>query len=167
MGEDEPEDQAKQPEDDDDEGESAQEKRFRLAKQYLGELEQKQLDESEGTELDREAVAHRLREEYLESAGRLQKKTARQCVPKPQLGRAMRGHKLAPTCLRLAADGRTAVSGAKDGGIIKCASYGPFCCSMYLEALGGHVHSIGDAFFGCLPTEIIVFAILNAKLNVL
>ena len=50
---------------DEDDDETPQQKRLRLAKSYLKELEEKQKDESEEKELDREALAHRLKDVWL------------------------------------------------------------------------------------------------------
>jgi hypothetical protein len=58
------------------EEETAQEKRLRLAKEYLSQLEDKERELKDDKLIDHDAIAHRLRQEVLEGSGRLIKTVA-------------------------------------------------------------------------------------------
>ncbi|XP_022104005.1 U3 small nucleolar RNA-interacting protein 2-like isoform X2 [Acanthaster planci] len=116
---------------DSEEEETAQEKRLRLTKQYLAQLEEDEKDNEETKEIDRDAISHRLREEVLEQSGKLQRKVAQdydfQAVPEVTV---LRGHKLSITCLVISPDNKHAYSGAKDCSIIKWNLES--CCKEYV-----------------------------------
>ncbi|XP_038054449.1 U3 small nucleolar RNA-interacting protein 2-like isoform X2 [Patiria miniata] len=103
-----------------EEEETAQEKRLRLTKQYLAQLEEEEKDNEETKDIDRDAISHRLREEVLEQSGKLQKKVAQdydfQATPEMAV---LRGHQLSVTCLVISSDNKHAYSGSKDCSIIK------------------------------------------------
>lgn len=109
-----------------DEEETVQEKRLRLAKLYLEEIEKEEKQRAEAKEVDREAIAHRLREDVLEQAGKLQKQVANNYVEISSSDiRILKGHRLSPTCLVLSPDDKYIYSAAKDCSIIKwCFSTG-------------------------------------------
>ncbi|XP_015903984.1 U3 small nucleolar RNA-interacting protein 2 [Parasteatoda tepidariorum] len=101
------------------EEETEQEKKLRLTKKYLQQIEEEELAKNE-TEDARGAVSQRLKDEALEEAGRLQKKKAHEyedtvsdvlCV--------LRGHKLSVTCLAVSQTEKFLISASKDGSIIK------------------------------------------------
>ncbi|XP_033105638.1 U3 small nucleolar RNA-interacting protein 2-like isoform X2 [Anneissia japonica] len=101
------------------EEETAQEKRLRLTKLYLSQLEQEERDKSELHEIDEDAVAHRLQDEILEQRGKLQRKVAELLVPPTMEDlRVLRGHRLPLTCLVISSDNKFIYSASKDGAII-------------------------------------------------
>ncbi|CAL1271348.1 unnamed protein product [Larinioides sclopetarius] len=107
------------PDESSSEEENEQEKKLRLAKKYIAKIEE---EEREKNSLDdtREAVAHRLKEEVLEEAGRLQKKTAHEyenVVPETEA--ILRGHNLSITALAVSSSEKFFFSAAKDCNIIK------------------------------------------------
>ncbi|EEC08794.1 U3 snoRNP-associated protein, putative, partial [Ixodes scapularis] len=69
--------------DDDEELETEQEKKLRLAKKYLAEIEKQEKERLEVEELDRSVLSHRLRNELLEQSGQLQKKVADKASYRP------------------------------------------------------------------------------------
>ncbi|CAI8029522.1 U3 small nucleolar RNA-interacting protein 2 [Geodia barretti] len=106
--------------DDEEEEETVAEKRLRLAKQYIAQVEEEELSKREDAELDYDAIAHRLKEDVLREAGKLQRKVADTlCAPGIGDVRTLRGHQLPVTCLAVTPDDRFAFSGDKDGCIIK------------------------------------------------
>ncbi|KAI8504098.1 pre-rRNA processing protein [Branchiostoma belcheri] len=103
-----------------DEEETAQEKRLRLTKQYLSQLEEEEADKRVSEEIDRDAISHRLQEDLLEQAGKLQRKVAAQYIPPtPADIQVLRGHQLPLTCLVISSDSKHVYTGAKDCSIIK------------------------------------------------
>ncbi|XP_066284541.1 U3 small nucleolar RNA-interacting protein 2-like isoform X3 [Branchiostoma lanceolatum] len=103
-----------------DEEETAQEKRLRLTKQYLAQLEEEEADKRVSEEIDRDAISHRLQEDLLEQAGKLQRKVAAQYIPPtPEDMQVLRGHQLPLTCLVVSPDSTHVYTGAKDCSIIK------------------------------------------------
>ncbi|KAL0107025.1 hypothetical protein PUN28_015525 [Cardiocondyla obscurior] len=100
-----------------EEEETAQEKRLRLAKKYLEEIE---AEEKDRAEFEEGAVARRLREEYLEEKGRLRKYVAVNYVGHKELiTLRCKEHKSSITCICLSSDGNILYSGSKDGSLIK------------------------------------------------
>ncbi|XP_072026456.1 U3 small nucleolar RNA-interacting protein 2-like isoform X2 [Amphiura filiformis] len=101
--------------------ETAQEKRLRLTKQYLAQLEeQDKEDEDEGEDADKDIVAEKLKEDVLEQSGRLQRQVARDYIP--PTGEdilVLKGHKLSITCLVISPDSKHVYTGSKDCSIIK------------------------------------------------
>ncbi|EDW09590.1 U3 small nucleolar RNA-interacting protein 2 [Drosophila mojavensis] len=105
--------------DEDEEQETAQDKRLRLAKEYLAEIEKQEAERAEQQELS-QSVEQRLQTEYLDSVGRLRRTIAadlKSCTIKNVLK-----HKLhhSPICaLSLSADGKLLYTGAKSQYVLK------------------------------------------------
>lgn len=108
---------AQEYESDEDQEETAQEKRVRLAKKYLEEIEEEEKDRAE---FEEGAVARRLREEYLEEKGRLRKIVASNYTTHEQpIILRCKEHKESITCVCLSSNGKFLYSGSKDGGLVK------------------------------------------------
>ncbi|XP_012055055.1 PREDICTED: U3 small nucleolar RNA-interacting protein 2 [Atta cephalotes] len=100
-----------------EEEETAQEKRLRLAKKYLQEIEEEEKDRAE---FEEGAVAQRLREEYLEEKGRLKKNVAIYYTGHDHLiTLRCKEHKASITCICLSSDGSILYTGSKDGSLVK------------------------------------------------
>ncbi|XP_064399490.1 U3 small nucleolar RNA-interacting protein 2-like isoform X2 [Halichondria panicea] len=100
--------------------ETAPEKRLRLAKEYLSNLQEEERAKTDDADFDQDAIAHRLRDDMLEQAGRLQRKVADKYIaPDPGDIRKLRGHRLPVTCVVATPDDKYVYSGAKDCCIIK------------------------------------------------
>lgn len=98
--------------------ETADEKRIRMAKEYLKSLE----DEDELSDDVEDPIAHRLQQDILRDQGTLQRNIANNFANQEYTASdvtILRGHRLPPTCLALSKDDTTAVTGSKDGSIIK------------------------------------------------
>ncbi|KAM3915521.1 U3 small nucleolar RNA-interacting protein 2 [Leptodactylus fuscus] len=98
--------------------ETAQEKKLRLAKEYLQQLQEQEEDrlEDEGEDV----IAHRLQENVLEQRGKLQRPLAKELLPpEPAEIRLLRGHQGPVTCLVITPDDQHVFSGSKDCSIIK------------------------------------------------
>uniref|UniRef100_A0A6M2CW88 U3 small nucleolar RNA-interacting protein 2 n=1 Tax=Rhipicephalus microplus TaxID=6941 RepID=A0A6M2CW88_RHIMP len=111
---------------DEEELETEQEKKLRLAKKYLAEIERQEKEKLDAQEVDRSVVSHRLRTDLLEQSGQLHKKIADnvQGVDKERM-LVLKGHKLPVTCVTVSQDGQHIFSGSKDCAIIKwCAKTG-------------------------------------------
>ncbi|XP_071406836.1 U3 small nucleolar RNA-interacting protein 2 [Pithys albifrons albifrons] len=102
--------------------ETPQEKKLRLAKQYLEELRQLEEERAEEEEETQPAdlIGDRLKEDVLEQKGRLQRLVAKDVQP-PDLAsvRVLRGHQLPVTCLVISPDDKFIFSASKDGSLIK------------------------------------------------
>lgn len=99
--------------------ETAVEKRLRLAKNYISQLEEEENQKEVDKDIDKDAIAHRLEEEALEEAGRLEKFIANTVVPDQSGIKILRGHRLPITCVAISMDSKFIFSGSKDGSIIK------------------------------------------------
>ncbi|KAH7948099.1 hypothetical protein HPB52_018486 [Rhipicephalus sanguineus] len=111
---------------DEEELETEQEKKLRLAKKYLAEIERQEKEKLDAQEVDRAVVSHRLRTDLLEQSGQLHKKVAEkvQGVDKDRI-LILKGHKLSVTCVTVSQDGQHIFSGSKDCTIMKwCAKTG-------------------------------------------
>ena len=101
--------------------ETAEEKRLRLAKLYLGEVE-KELLERQGGEGDTAAgVEERLREDVDAERGKLRKQFASRMTDLDGATIKSHGdrvHKLSLTCLVVSPDSRLVYSGSKDAGLL-------------------------------------------------
>ncbi|KAJ0395973.1 hypothetical protein P43SY_008989 [Pythium insidiosum] len=109
-------------EDDEEESESAQDKRIRLAKEYLTKITAQEADGDDDTTGVDERVGARLQQDALEAMGKLFKEVAAQFEDfefGPESTRFLRGHKLSPTSVCLSDDGKTAFSASKDGAILR------------------------------------------------
>ncbi|XP_071082885.1 U3 small nucleolar RNA-interacting protein 2-like [Haliotis cracherodii] len=104
----------------DEEAETAQEKKLRLTKQYLAQLEAGEADREEEDGATRDAISHRLKQDQLELAGKLQREVA-DSLESPDLTqlRELRGHKLPVTCVVISPDSKHIFSGSKDCSLIK------------------------------------------------
>mmetsp|Transcript_32532 Transcript_32532/g.52712 ORF Transcript_32532/g.52712 Transcript_32532/m.52712 type:complete len:470 (+) Transcript_32532:37-1446(+) len=92
-----------------DKSESADEKRLRIAKEYLKKLEDKDDEE--------ENVEERLRRDAMETAGRLHKRIAQQLAGQTIAQssiRSYKGHSQPVTCVAVTGDDSTMYSGSKD-----------------------------------------------------
>lgn len=108
--------------DSDADHETPAEKRLRLAKEYLSQLESAVHEDEAAEEEHHAAIAHRLREDVMEQAGKLQRKVADQySAPDADKIRFLKGHQLPVTCVAMTSDNRYLYSGAKDCTIIKCS----------------------------------------------
>lgn len=102
------------------EDKTAQEKRLHLTKEYLAKLQEKEIELAEDESLAHAAIAHRLREDVLEQAGKLNRKIASQyCEPDPATVKQLKGHRLSVTCLAVTPDDKFVYTGSKDCSIIK------------------------------------------------
>ncbi|XP_071490425.1 U3 small nucleolar RNA-interacting protein 2-like [Diadema antillarum] len=100
--------------------ETAQEKRLRLTKQYLAQLEREENETADSLTPDKDAIAHRLQSELLEQSGKLQKQVAADYIaPSGDNLQILRGHQLAITCLVISSDNKHIFSAGKDCAIIK------------------------------------------------
>ena len=109
-------------ESDDDAGETAQDKKVRLAKLYLAEIEREERERAETEGIDKDVIANRLKEDYLEQSGKLKKTVADSYVGFDSNGMQFlrcKEHKLAVTCLVVSSDNKFIYSGSKDCGIVK------------------------------------------------
>ncbi|XP_064605482.1 U3 small nucleolar RNA-interacting protein 2-like isoform X2 [Liolophura sinensis] len=103
-----------------DEAETAQEKKLRLAKQYLADLEADESQRREEDDIGRDIISHRLKQDILEQSGKLHKSVATDYLPpSPADIRVLRGHQLSITCLVISPDNQHIFSGSKDCSIIK------------------------------------------------
>ncbi|XP_063361897.1 U3 small nucleolar RNA-interacting protein 2 [Cydia amplana] len=102
--------------------ETAEQKKLRLAKKYLEEIEKEEAKRAELKEVDDDAIGKRLQRDYLEQKGKLRVEVADNYLPPPEsdirLIRA-REHKLPVTCVCVSSDGQFAFTGSKCGTIIK------------------------------------------------
>uniref|UniRef100_T1IIB2 U3 small nucleolar RNA-interacting protein 2 n=1 Tax=Strigamia maritima TaxID=126957 RepID=T1IIB2_STRMM len=101
-----------------EEEETAQEKRLRFTKKYLEQIQIEEKEKAETEEIDKSAIAHRLREEVLEQAGKLQRKVADEYQVSSDV-KILNGHKLPLTCLITSSDNKFIYSASKDCSIIK------------------------------------------------
>ncbi|XP_060081368.1 U3 small nucleolar RNA-interacting protein 2-like isoform X2 [Ylistrum balloti] len=101
--------------------ETAEEKKLRLAKQYLAQIEAEEAEKrDDDEEINRDIVSHRLKQDILEQAGRLQRQVADNYqVPTVDDITVLRGHQLSVTCVVISPDSRYLFTGSKDCSIIK------------------------------------------------
>jgi len=105
--------------------ETPEEKRLRLAQEFIKKIED-ELDEDEENKehtVDRESIiSNRLKQQVFESRGRRKRKLGDQLsgvTIAPENIRFVRGHHLPVTCIALSPDEKTAFTGSKDCTIIK------------------------------------------------
>ncbi|KAF7391129.1 hypothetical protein HZH66_009609 [Vespula vulgaris] len=97
--------------------ETIQEKRIRLAKKYLQQIEEEEKDRAE---FEEGAVAKRLKDEYLEEKGCLRKIIAAHYIAhKDPIMLRCNAHKDSITCLCLSSKGNILYSSSKDGSLVK------------------------------------------------
>lgn len=101
--------------------ETAQEKKIRLAKKYLAELKDKEDDDDDETAAEeKDVVADRLKQDFLEQKGKLHHEVADQYIaPETSDITVLRGHKLPVTCVVISSDEKFIFSASKDSSIIK------------------------------------------------
>ncbi|CEG43895.1 U3 snoRNP-associated protein (contains WD40 repeats) [Plasmopara halstedii] len=106
--------------------ETTQEKRLRLAKEYLGKITAQEIGDTdnEGGEGDgvEERLGERLKQDALNAMGKLFKKVAAEYLDYEfdiASTKFLRGHRLSVTSLCLLEDGEIAYSGAKDGSLLR------------------------------------------------
>ncbi|KAL3852706.1 hypothetical protein ACJMK2_016324 [Sinanodonta woodiana] len=101
--------------------ETPQEKKLRLAKQYLAQIETEESEKwDKEEESHKDVISQRLKHDLLEQTGRLQKEVADNYVqPSDEDILILRGHHLAITCLVISHDDRFIFTGSKDCSIIK------------------------------------------------
>eukprot|EP00741_Cyanophora_paradoxa_P019931 tig00021179_g19236.t1 len=115
--------EASSSEEDEPTRETADEKRLRLAKQYLKKLEEEEgAGGADAAVIDKEIISQRLKQDALEASGRLQRKVAARlegvAIAESSI-RSYRGHELPVTCVALTDDDRTAFTGSKDCCVVK------------------------------------------------
>ncbi|XP_028172801.1 U3 small nucleolar RNA-interacting protein 2 [Ostrinia nubilalis] len=101
--------------------ETAEQKKLRLAKKYLEEIEKEEAKRAELKEVD-DAVEKRLQKDYLEQKGKLKVEVADNYIaPTDEDCRLIRAreHRLTLTCVCISNDVQFAFSGSKCGTIIK------------------------------------------------
>ncbi|KAG8436127.1 hypothetical protein GDO86_007293 [Hymenochirus boettgeri] len=101
--------------------ETAQEKKLRLAKEYLQQLQEQEAERKEDEEEeDQDVIGNRLQEDVLEQRGKLQRPLAKELLPPdPTEIRLLRGHQGPITCLVISPDDSYVFTGSKDCSIIK------------------------------------------------
>jgi len=101
--------------------ETAAEKRLRLAKDYIDQLEVEDAAEIEDDVggVQRDAIAHRLQRDALEDAGRLEKFIADTIEPDHENIKRLLGHRLSVTCCVVSTDSQFIFSSSKDGAVYK------------------------------------------------
>lgn len=101
--------------------ETAEQKKLRLAKKYLEEIEKEEAKRAELKDLD-DAIEKRLQRDYLEQKGKLRVEVAdNYTAPSDSDVKLIRAreHRLSLTCVCLSSDGSYAFTGCKSGSIIK------------------------------------------------
>ncbi|KAJ2946102.1 hypothetical protein O0L34_g5024 [Tuta absoluta] len=101
--------------------ETAEQKKLRLAKKYLEEIEKEEAKRAEAKEVD-DPIGQRLKNDYLEQKGKLHVDVAdKYVVPAKDDIRLIRAreHRLTLTCVCTSHDGQFVFSGSKCGSIIK------------------------------------------------
>ncbi|KAI8435678.1 hypothetical protein MSG28_003938 [Choristoneura fumiferana] len=109
-------------EDSESDHETAEQKKLRLAKKYLEEIEKEEAKRAELKEIDEDAIGKRLQRDYLEQKGKLRVEVADTYVaPTADDARLIRAkeHRLPLTCVCVSSDGSLAFTGSKCGTIIK------------------------------------------------
>jgi len=96
--------------------ETADEKRIRLAKEYLSRVEVEVGSDDESGEED--GVVARLRQDALRMAGKSYAEIAAKLQP-AEAGPTFKGHRTSVTCVALTSDEATAFSGSKDSSVIR------------------------------------------------
>lgn len=110
----------KRPEEEDSsDEETAAEKRLRLAKDYINQLEVDDTEKEHEESSQSDAIAHRLQRDALEDAGRLEKFIADTIQPDCENMKTLLGHRLSITCTIISADSKFIFSSSKDGTIYK------------------------------------------------
>lgn len=109
-------------EESDSDHETAEQKKLRLAKKYLEEIEKEEAKRAELKDLEEDAIGKRLKNDYLEQKGKLHVQVADNfIVPTADNIRLIRvkEHRLSLTCVCLSSDGKWAFTGSKCSSIVK------------------------------------------------
>eukprot|EP00039_Didymoeca_costata_P030781 m.31324 g.31324 ORF g.31324 m.31324 type:complete len:455 (+) comp8303_c0_seq1:207-1571(+) len=118
-------------EEEEDDGETAGEKRLRLAKAFISRLEQEELEKVDGKDIDADALAHRVREEFEHEKGTLRRSVAAKCSSEgPHSQKHIRFKGKPVTCIAISQDEKFLFCGSKCGTISKWALSS---CSLVLE----------------------------------
>lgn len=108
---------------DEDESLTAQEKKLKLAKQYLQEIEDEEKKRLDHDEIGNDVILERLKEDVLGQAGKLKRSVANELNTNisDEHIKVLRckDHKLAITCVVISNDSKFVYSGSKDGTIVK------------------------------------------------
>ncbi|ESO99278.1 hypothetical protein LOTGIDRAFT_113335, partial [Lottia gigantea] len=100
--------------------ETAQEKKIRLAKQYIEQIKKEESEKLHDEEIDHDIIASRLRQETLERTKQIYHERANKLIcPSSELIKVLRGHQLSITCLVISPDDHFIYSASKDCSIIK------------------------------------------------
>ncbi|KAJ8956219.1 hypothetical protein NQ314_006752 [Rhamnusium bicolor] len=105
-----------------DENETTQEKKLRLAKLYLEEIEKEEKARLESNELDQGILTKRLKEDYLKESGRLRLTVANKYKDVDGGNVKVlkcREHRNSITCLCVTSDDKYIFAGSKDGVVVK------------------------------------------------
>ncbi|XP_072384630.1 U3 small nucleolar RNA-interacting protein 2 [Diabrotica undecimpunctata] len=105
-----------------DEHETAQEKKLRLAKIYLEEIEKEEKARREDKEVDEAVLSKRLKEDYLKETGKLRLQVAKnykQIDEDNRLTLKCREQHKSLTCLCISSDDQYVFAGSKDGVVVK------------------------------------------------
>ena len=105
----------------DNEFETAQEKKIRLAKKYLQQIEVEEKEKLDQDEIDKSVISRRLRNEVLEEAGKFKRKIADNYISteEQQIRILKNAHKLSVTCVVISPDNKYIFSASKDCSIVK------------------------------------------------
>lgn len=102
--------------------ETADQKKLRLAKKYLEEIEKEEAKRNELKQIDDDAIGKRLQKDYLEQKGKLRVEVADSYVA-PSEGDVklvrVREHQLPLTCVCISSNGQFAFTGSKCSSIVK------------------------------------------------
>lgn len=105
----------------DSDHETAEQKKLRLAKKYLQEIQKEEVKRAELKDVD-DAIEKRLQRDYLEQKGKLRIEIAKKySAPSNDDVRLIRAkeHRLTLTCVCVSNDGQYAFSGCKSGAFVK------------------------------------------------
>ncbi|XP_067012317.2 U3 small nucleolar RNA-interacting protein 2 [Anabrus simplex] len=106
----------------DDPGETVQEKRLRLAKVYLEEIQRREAALLENGEVNKDTVTNLLKDDLLEKSHRLRKVVADKYTGFHEEGIKVlrcKDHHLTLTCLVISSDNKFIYTGSKDSAIVK------------------------------------------------
>ncbi|XP_042865784.1 U3 small nucleolar RNA-interacting protein 2-like isoform X2 [Penaeus japonicus] len=106
----------------DEDLETPQEKKVRLARQYIKELEEQKASAQEARDVDYDAIGHRLREDVLEASGKLYKpvaETIAEADTENILTLKSKQQKLPVTCMVVTSDDQHIFCGSKDCSLVK------------------------------------------------
>lgn len=103
-------------------GETAQEKKIRLAKIYLEEIEKRERERVEENEVNKDVITSRLQEEIREKSDKYRRTVASKYkgfLKDNVKVLKCKEHSLSLTCVVVSQDGRSMFTASKDGGLVK------------------------------------------------